>query len=225
MIKRFPVRNLIILLAVLVIPSLAYLLLRQGENKYKTLEIYGPRHASTIGGKDTVYHSVGAFSLTNHLGQAFTDEILENKIHIADFFFATCKTICPKMSGQMQRIQYAVKDDPDVILVSFTVDPIRDSVSALAEYAKQYQAIQGKWHFVTGNKKQIYDLARNSYFITAMEGNGEPDDFIHSEKIVLVDKEGHIRGFYDGTDPDDTGRLLDELKVLRWEYGHRDPEY
>ena len=118
----------------------------------------------------------------------------------------------------MKRVQEAYKDDPEISLVSFTVNPEKDTVEALAAYAVEYGAVPGKWFFLTGDKKQIYDLARNSFFITAMKGDGGPDDFVHSEKIVLIDKEKRIRGFYDGTDYESVNLLIDEIKVLKWEY-------
>ena len=122
------------------------------------------------------------------------------------------------MSMQMKRVQEAYKDDPEIVLISHTVNPERDTVAALAAYAKEYGAIPGKWFFLTGDKTQIYDLARKSYFITAMEGDGGPDDFIHSEKIVLIDKDKRICGYYDGTDYESINLLIDEILVLKWEY-------
>ena len=121
----------------------------------------------------------------------------------------------------MKRIQEATKDNDLIALVSHTVNPEKDTVSVLRDYAKEYGAISGKWYLLTGDKKQIYDLARNSYFVAAVpvnpEKSGGPDDFIHSEQLILVDKHKHIRGFYDGTDYEDVNRLLDEIKVLEWE--------
>ncbi len=126
------------------------------------------------------------------------------------------------MSMQMKRIQEAYKDDSEITLVSYTINPEKDTVQVLADYAKEYGAIPGKWFLLTGDKKQIYDLARQSYFVAAVpvdpKISGGPDDFIHSEQLILVDKEKHIRGFYDGTDYEDVNLLIDEIKVLKWEY-------
>ena len=122
------------------------------------------------------------------------------------------------MSNQLMRVQHEFKDDNNIMILSHTVDPEHDTPAVLAEYAKKHNAIQGKWYFVTGDKKKLYDLARNSYFITAMDGDGGPDDFIHSEQFVLIDKDKRIRGFYDGTDYNEITRLIDEVKVLRLEY-------
>lgn len=202
---------------------MAYLILRTGNNNYQRLEIYGPREplTKTVEGKtvtDTIYHTMGDFSFIGHDSSLVTQELVRNKIYITDFFFTTCKTICPRMSNQLMRVQNAFKDDDNILIISHTVDPEHDTPGVLAQYAKKHNAIKGKWFFVTGNKKQLYDMARNSYFITAMEGDGGPDDFIHSEQFVLVDKDKRIRGFYDGTDYNEVSRLIDEVKVLRWEY-------
>jgi len=210
--------RVIIILSILLIPSIGYLIVSSGKNKYTHLEIFGPKEPSATVPGDTVYHTIAPFELDAHTGERFSSKQLEGKIYVADFFFATCQTICPKMSMQMKRIQEAYKNDPEIVLVSHTVNPERDSVEALAAYAIEYKAIPGKWTFLTGDKQQIYELARKSYFITAMEGDGGVDDFIHSESLVLIDKEKRIRGFYDGTDYEDVNLLIDEIKVLKWEY-------
>ncbi len=203
-------------------PSIAYLLMRTGKNKYITLEIYGPKEpiTKTVNGKvvvDTIYHSVGGFSLLNSDSVIVTEKLTEGKIFVADFFFTTCSSICPKMSGQLMRVQYEYKDDSSVVILSHTVDPEHDTPSVLKVYSKKYEAIPGKWYFLTGDKKAIYDLARNNYFISATEGDGGKGDFIHSEQMVLVDKKKHIRGYYDGTDVRDVRRLMDEIKLLEIE--------
>ena len=195
------------------------MLLRSGTNKYKSLEIYGPKEpvSKTVNGKivvDTIYHSVGGFSLLSADSVLITDKITDGKIYVADFFFSTCKTICPKMSEQLKRVQEEYKNDSSVIILSYSVDPNFDVPSVLKAYSNVYNAIPGKWYFLTGDKKVIYDLARNNYFISAAEGKGGEDDFIHSEQLVLVDKQKHIRGFYDGTDYRDVRRLMDEIRVL-----------
>jgi protein SCO1/2 len=122
------------------------------------------------------------------------------------------------MSMQMKRVQESLLSDSSVVLVSMTVNPEKDTVEALAAYAKEYGTVKGKWHLLTGKKTIIYDLARNDFFLAAMPGNGGPDDFIHSERLVLTDPDRRIRGYYDGTDFEDVNRLLDEIKVLQWEY-------
>ncbi|MEP7265446.1 MAG: SCO family protein [Bacteroidota bacterium] len=217
-------KKVLLLLTVLVIPGAAYLVLQTGKNNYQTLEIFGPKEpvVSTSGGTpDTVYHTIGDFSFISQDSSLITQETVKGKIYIADFFFTTCKSICPKMSNNLMRVQNEFSDDADVLLISHTVDPENDTPPVLAEYAEKHHVIKGKWFFVTGDKKQLYDVARNSYYITAMDGDGSADDFIHSEKIVLVDKERRIRGFYDGTDYMEVTRLIEEVKVLKWGYSNK----
>ena len=210
-------------MALLFIPGVAYLILRTGTNNYQHLEVFGPKEpiTKTVNGKtmtDTLYHTVSNFSFIGHDSSLVTQELFKNKIYIADFFFTTCKSICPKMSNNLMRVQNEFRDDNNILILSHTVDPEHDTPSVLDEYAKKHNVIKGKWFFVTGDKKQLYDMARNSYFITAMDGDGGPDDFIHSEQMALIDKEGRIRGFYDGTDYNEITRLIEEVKVLRWDY-------
>ena len=212
-------RKTLILLAILIIPSVFYLLIRTGKNQYNTLEYFGPKSpvTKTVNGKDvtdTLYHSVQGFSMLDADSNLVTDEITKGKIVVADFIFTTCQSICPKMSVQMMRVQDAFKDDSSVVILSFTVDPEHDTPSVLKAYGQKHNAIPGKWFFLTGEKDSIYHLARHSYFVTAMEGDGVVDDFVHSEQVVLVDSEKHIRGFYDGTKTEDINRLIEDVKWL-----------
>ena len=219
-------KKVLILIAILIIPSVAYLLIKSGKNQYKTLEYFGPRepvirseNGNTV--TDTVYHTVGTFSLLDSDSNIVTERITENKVFVADFFFTTCTTICPKMTMQLKRVQDKFRNDSTVNIVSFTVDPGNDTPAVLKAYAKKYDAIPGKWYFLTGPRDQIYDLARHSYFITAMEGDGHPDAFVHSEQLVLIDREKHIRGFYDGTDYHDVKKLMEDIEVLQLQYAGR----
>jgi protein SCO1/2 len=214
------IKKALILFAILLCPSIAYMLLTTGKNNFKHLPIYGPKELSAT--NDTIYHTVSGFSLINQLGNKVTEKELDGKIYVADFFFASCKGTCPKMTGQLQRVQTKYAALRDLRIVSFSVDPVRDSVPALAAYAKQNMVNPRKWNLLTGDKKSIYDLARNDYYIVASEGNGGPEDFVHSEKVVLVDKEKHIRGYYDGTDPLEIDRLIDEIQVLKAEYHEKE---
>ena len=213
-------------------PSIAYLYMQTGKNSFKPLEILGPIEiqSKTVDGRqvnDTVYHTISGFSLLNQDSIPITDSIFRGKIHIANFFFTTCGTICPKMSNQMMRVQHAFEKDTDVVIVSYTVDPEHDFPSVLKDYARQHKAIPNKWHFLTGDKKTIYNLARNSYYLVVGPGDGGPDDFIHSEMFTLIDKEGRIRGAkdkrgniqtYDGTNILDVDRLIEDIDVLKHEY-------
>ncbi len=164
------------------------------------------------------YHKISDFNLTNQNGETVTEEFYQDKIYIADFFFTTCLTICPIMTDHMVEIQEKIKDDKDVYLLSHTVFPVSDSVPVLKEYAKEKGVIDEKWNLVTGDKKQIYELARKSYLATKSQGDGGKYDMIHTENFVLVDKNRQIRGFYDGTDPEAIETLMHDLKVLKAEY-------
>ncbi|APG60884.1 SCO family protein [Christiangramia salexigens] len=164
------------------------------------------------------YHKIADFKLVNQNGDTITQDYYKDKIYIADFFFTTCLTICPIMTDHMIEIQEKIKDDEDVLLLSHTVFPVADSVPVLKEYAKEKGVIDEKWNLVTGDKKQIYELARKSYLATKSTGDGGPYDMIHTENFVLVDKKNQIRGFYDGTKADAIQDLLHDLKVLKAEY-------
>jgi protein SCO1/2 len=224
-----------LLIVLIVIPALAFLFLKNfGRNQY-SLPRYIPQMDSTSGevlmktsivdGKeitDTVFHTVPGFTLTDQHNTQVTGDIVKGKIHVADFFFARCPGICPKMSSQLQRVQEQFLNNPDVVILSYTVDPEHDSVEALQNYAQQYGAVKGKWYLLTGDRSQIYDLAKRGYFVNAREGNLQSADleenFVHTDKFILVDKEGHIRGFYNGTDPKDVDRLNLEIKILLDQY-------
>jgi len=216
------VSRIIIILSILIIPSIGYLIVSSGDNKFSRLEIFGPKDPSPENPKDTIYHTIAPFELDAHDGSKFSSKQLDGKIYVADFFFATCQSICPKMSMQLKRVQEVYKDDPEIMLVSHTVNPAQDSVAALAAYAKEYGAIPGKWYFLTGDKSQIYNLALKSYFIAASETIGGPEAFVHSEKLILIDKDKRIRGFYDGTDYESVNLLIDEIVVLKYEYSHKE---
>ncbi len=163
------------------------------------------------------YHTIADFSLTNQNGKTVTQNTYKDKIYIADFFFTTCQTICPIMTDHMLEIQEKLKDDDDVLLLSHTVTPEIDSVAQLKKYALEKGVNDAKWNLVTGEKKQIYDLARKSY-LAAKDVPYEEYDLIHTENFVLVDKKRRIRGFYDGTDPRAIQNLLQDLKTLKREH-------
>mgnify|MGYP003688699407 FL=1 len=187
------------------------------------LPIYQPSMVNTELVDSTVqfirkYHTIPNFSLVNQLGDTISQDTFKDKIYIADFFFTTCLTICPIMTGNMGAIQEAIKDQEDVLLLSHSVTPERDSVSVLYQYGIEKGVNPKKWHLVTGPKKDIYDLARKSYLIAKDEGGSGPFDLVHTENFVLIDKQKRIRGYYDGTDPAAIETLLEDLKVLQATY-------
>ena len=164
------------------------------------------------------YHKVADFSLVNQNGEIITQEEYKDKIYVADFFFTTCLTICPIMTKNMGEVQEAIKDDPNIMLLSHSVTPQIDTVAQLKRYALEKGVIDNKWNLVTGDKKQIYELARKSYLAVKNDGDGGPFDMIHTENFVLVDKEKRIRGFYDGTNREDIDKLLADIKILEASY-------
>lgn len=163
-------------------------------------------------------HLTFDFSLTDQTGKIISRKDFLNSIIIVDFFFTSCEGICPIMNSQMQRVYQKFKGNSEVKFISHTVNPEKDSSSVLAAYAKRYNADASQWHFVTGDKPQLYYLARKSYLISDTNGNGGKEDFVHSQNFALIDKEGHIRGVYNGTDATEVDRLMVEIKVLLQSY-------
>ncbi len=202
-------------LLVILFPVVFWLILVKGHNNFKKLPIVAPYEINAAG--DTVYHTIPHFDFVNQEGKHISDADVDGKIYIASFFFATCKTVCPKMNEQVQRVQEVFKDVKDFRILSFTVDPENDTVQALAAYAKKMNADNSFWWFLTGPKDSIYNLARNGFFVPAAVGNTE-SDFFHSQDLILIDKEKRMRGIYDGTDRVDVDTLIDEIKVLMKEY-------
>lgn len=164
------------------------------------------------------FHHISDFKLINQYGDTVTQDNFKNKIYITDFFFTTCQSICPIMTKHMEKIQVAFKNDDEVMLLSHSVTPQIDDVERLRKYAEEHNAIKGKWHLVTGDKKAIYKLARQSYFTTKTTGDGGKYDMIHTENFVLIDKEKRIRGVYDGTNPEEIEQAIKDIKILKQEY-------
>jgi protein SCO1/2 len=164
------------------------------------------------------YHTIADFRLINQNGDTVTQRNYQNKIYVADFFFTTCPTICPIMTRNMAEIQENILADEEVLLLSHSVTPQIDSVQRLKKYAEEKGVIDAKWNLVTGDKKQIYELARKSYLAVKTDGDGGPYDMIHTENFILVDKERRIRGFYDGTNKEEVEKLLNDLAILKDSY-------
>lgn len=189
----------------------------------KKLPIYQPSMVSQELVDSTLhhkkkYHTIANFELINQNGVTITQKDYTDKIYVADFFFTTCPSICPIMTKNMAYIQNSILNDPDVLLLSHSVTPRIDSVEQLKKYALEKGVVDDKWNLVTGDKKQIYELARKSYLAVKTDGDGGPYDMIHTENFILVDKERRIRGFYDGTNSKDMEKLLGDLKILRASY-------
>ena len=189
----------------------------------ETLPIYSPSMVSKELVEENIqfikkYHKIKDFSMKNQNGETITQEFYNDKIYVADFFFTTCPTICPIMTENMGYVQEKIKNDSDVLLLSFSVTPEIDSVEKLKKYALEKNVIDSKWNLVTGNKKDIYNLARTSYLVAKTNGDGGKYDMIHTENFVLVDKEKRIRGFYDGTNSKEMNQLLNDIKILKNSY-------
>ena len=187
------------------------------ETKKLLLPVIGEKKLAGVDGKDTIYHIVQPFAFVNQYHDTVSEKTIENKIYIADFFFATCQSICPKMSSQLVHVQDAFKNDNSVLILSHTVNPINDTVEVLNGYSQTYGAIKNKWHLLTGNKKAIYDMARYSYLVNALEDDGTVEGFLHSELFILVDAQKRIRGMYDGTDSVAVVKLISDIKLLKQE--------
>ena len=187
------------------------------ETKKLLLPVIGEKKLAGVDGKDTIYHTVQPFSVINQDHDTVNEKTIENKIYVADFFFATCQSICPKMSSQLVHVQNAFKNDNNVLILSHTVNPSNDTVEVLNGYAQTYGAVKNKWHLLTGNKKAIYDMARYSYLVNALEDDGTAEGFLHSELFILVDAQKRIRGMYDGTDSVAVLKLISDIKLLKQE--------
>lgn len=171
-------------------------------------------------GSDSIegFHRIPPFRLVNQLGKTITEETFKGKIYVANFFFTSCPGICPKMTSNLAMVQEAYKNDDSVLLLSHSVTPEYDSIPVLRNYAEIKGVDANKWHLVTGNRKEIYDLGRYAYF--AEEDLGEPvgeNDFLHTENFVLIDHDRHIRGIYNGLNKTSVRQLISDIKILQKE--------
>ena len=183
------------------------------------LPFYGERELKST---DTVYHTIPAFSFIDQDGKTVTEKDFKDVIYVTDFFFTTCRSICPIMSTQMEKVAQKFKDNDKVKILSHTVDPETDSVPQLKNYATQHHADSKQWIFVTGDKKALYDIARNGYLLDAHQGDGGPNDFIHTQNFALIDKDKRIRGYYDGTNTKEVNQLIKDIDLLLAEYEYKE---
>ena len=209
---------IVLLVLSIVIISIFYQILKPRE----VLPIFQPAQVNVELVDSTIqhvkkYHTIADFSLINQNGKTVTQDTYNNKIYIADFFFTTCQTICPIMTDHMVILQNKLKLDPDIMLLSHTVTPEIDSVAQLKKYALNKGVLDSKWNLVTGDKKEIYQLARKSYLAVKSNGDGGEYDMIHTENFILVDQKKRIRGYYDGTLEEDIESLLNDIDILKQE--------
>lgn len=173
------------------------------------------RHQGHLPKYSAIDRSIETIQLTDQDNKSFNFKNWDHKIVVANFFFTHCPTICPKMTANMSKVQKAYKEVPGVYFSSFSIDPERDSAAQMKRFAIQRGLDNSNWKLLTGSKKEIYLLARNGFKIVATDGDGGPTDFIHSEKLVLVDKGKRIRGYYDGTSDKEINQLILDIKKLR----------
>jgi len=227
MIKFFR-KYIFLSIVILVISIIVITLMIKIVTPDRVLPVYQPSQIDTQLVDTTVqyirkYHKIGDFELKNQNGNLINQKNYEGKIYVADFFFTTCQTICIPMKKNMLILQEALKDDDEVLLLSHTVMPEIDTVEQLRKFAEEQGIIDSKWNLLTGDKKQIYDLARKSYLV-AKDDEFSDYDLIHTENFVLIDSKKRIRGYYDGTDEKAINELLEDIKILKQEEQERREE-
>ena len=189
------------------------------SNSKEKLPILGNREAitKTVNGKqitDTLYHQIPNFEFINQDSVKITQKSFAGKVYVADFFFTTCPTICPKMKTQMLRIFKKFKDNPKVAILSHTIDPRHDTPAVLKEFSKNLGIQNSMWQMVTGDKAKIYEIGQKSYMVSATDDPTQPGGIVHSGAFILVDKNRHIRGIYDGTEPERVDKLMADMEIL-----------
>ena len=196
-----------------------FILLFSCNTNPEKLPILGNKETVTkmVNGKqitDTIYHQIPNFEFINQDSSKITQKDYEGKIYVADFFFTTCPTICPKMKTQMLRIYEKFKDNPKVGILSHTIDPRHDTPAVLREFMNNLNIKSKMWQMVTGDKAKIYEIGQKSYMVSATDDPTQPGGIVHSGAFVLVDKNRHIRGIYDGTEPEKVDKLMKDMEVL-----------
>jgi len=168
---------------------------------------------------DTTQHYIPDFTFVNQKSEDVGSKDMKGKVTVVDFFFTSCPSICPVMSSELERVNDMFREEPSLQILSISIDPTYDTSEILQDYADKYNASAGKWDFLTGDKDEIYQLAKCGFILPTLDGMGVPDDFAHSDKFVLIDQEGRIRGYYSGTNREDVDLLMLEAKVLL--YGNK----
>ncbi|MCM4152656.1 SCO family protein [Arenibacter sp. N53] len=185
---------------------------------YYSDESFTPHWLTPNSAEEKSFHKIPDFGMVNQLGDTVSQKTFDDKIYVADFFFTSCPGICLKMTGNMVKVQEAFKDDPEVLLLSHSVTPSIDSVQVLKNYAEKNGVMDNKWHLVTGDKTEIYNLGRNQYFVENDLGVPKDiNDFLHTENFLLVDKNKHIRGIYNGLNRASIAQLITDINALKLE--------
>ena len=206
-----------------VLASITILSIAACDSANKKLPILGERDWTTkvVDGKevvDTIYNKIPAFSFVNQNGDTITEQIVKDKIYVADFFFTTCPTICPVMKKQMLKVYEKFKDNGDVMILSHTIDPEHDTPAVLNTFAKDLNVTGTQWQFLTGPKEKTYEIGLKNYMVVAKEEKTAEGGFLHSGAFILVDKDKHVRGMYDGTTEEGTTKLIADIQTLLDEY-------
>jgi protein SCO1/2 len=201
-------KTAIILISFFIVLATVFILYsyNQFDGHKKSLPVYGNEG-----------HKVEAFAFTNQDGKTVTQEDVKGKIYVVEYFFTTCKGICPKMNENMTKVYETFRGNDDVKILSHTVDPLEDSVPTMKAYSLRFDADSKQWMFLTGDKKELYDMARTSYLVTAADDTAVvdiEDDFIHTDRFILVDRDGRIRGQYEGTNVGSVNQLIGDIKEL-----------
>lgn len=213
------IKKAAILIAILIVPTIFFFILSTGVNHFNSPPFYGPKKLKEGSTSDTIYHTIPYWEFTNHLGEKVTQKDYEGKIYVADFFFATCPTICPQMAVHMLELQKHFHDRTDFELLSHTINPEHDTVEVLYDYSRKVHGIDSVWNFVTGPKETIAKIARNGYFANAMKDLDAEGGYLHSTNFFLIDRQGRIRGIFDGTVTRDVNDCMDAIEILfREEY-------
>ena len=206
-----PAKTMWVFIALIfVVPVITYTLVSWYQNKYEKLPVY-----NLSGKNENLLTQLSSFNLLNQDGRKLNKGDWDNKLLVIDFFFTHCPSICPKLTKALKEVESNFNKENFLQIASFTVDPERDSSAQLRKYSAQFNLNTIQWNLITGAKKDIYKLARNGFKIIAADGDGGPDDFIHSDQIILVDTQKNIRGYYEGTNPDEIKRLITDINKLK----------
>lgn len=207
-----------VLVCILLLPVLIFLFLKGFGNNEYDLPIFFQKGVDNPFKEcpvtDSTQHYIPDFTFINQEGKPIGRSQMEGKITVVDFFFTSCPSICPVMSKELSRVNDMFREEPRAQLMSISIDPEFDTPQVLKEYADEHEAIAGKWHFLSGPKLETFQLARCGFVLPALDGNGVPDDFVHSDKFILIDAEGRIRGYYSGTTREQVDLLILEMKIL-----------
>ena len=223
------IRRVVIFLGITIIAIVVTYFVAFNDFEKETLPILSPRdinpelvdsslHNRGIG-TEGIYHQISPFNLVDQHGLEVSENDIENKVIVVDFFFVSCGSICTIMTKNLKRVHDFYKKNHNVLILSHTVWPEMDSVSVLNNYANEHDANYETWRFLTGDKKELYRLARKDYMVVPAINDlnyqhGSEADFIHTENVVLIDKKKRIRGYYDGTDENAMKKLVSDIEKL-----------